>query len=133
MPIKAALSAVAIAATVLAFPPLLPSATASAAVRVRLAMSALGDLTPYRAIASDTLKIVDIGDLAAAKTRVKDLETAWDDAEAGMKPKDRTAWSSIDKSIDAALNALRADAPKQAQCATTLKALIAKMDGVGRA
>jgi hypothetical protein len=96
-------------------------------------MSALGDLTPYRATASDTLKIVDTGDLAAAKTRVKDLETAWDDAEAGMKPKDRTSWSSIDKSIDAALNALCADAPKQAQCATALKALVAKMDDVGKA
>ncbi len=126
MPIRSALSAVAIAATVLTLPPMLPGATAAAAVRTGLAMSALGDLNPYRAIASDTLKIVDTGDLAAAKTRVKDLETAWDDAEAGMKPKDRTSWSSIDKSIDAALNALRADAPKQAQCATALRVLVAR-------
>jgi len=46
MPIRSALSAVAIAATVLTLPPMLPGATATAAVRTRLAMSALGDLTP---------------------------------------------------------------------------------------
>ena len=108
-------------------------AIAAPAAQLRLALSSLGDLTPYRTIAADALKIVDTGNLQAAKTRIKDLETAWDDAEAGMKPKDRTTWSAIDTSIDAALAALRSDAPKQTQCAATLKVLIAKMDDVGKA
>ncbi len=105
----------------------------AATSRLQLAASTLGDLAPYRAIAADTLKIVDKGDLATAKARIKDLETQWDDAEATMKPKDRTTWSSVDKAIDAALTALRAPTPRLAECAATLKALLAKMDDVGKA
>ena len=110
-----------------------PPAMAAPGAQQRLAFSTLGDLTPYRVIAADTLTIVDAGKLPAAKARIKDLETAWDDAEAGMKPKDRVAWSAVDKSIDAALHALRSDAPQQAECAAALKALIAKMDDLSKA
>lgn len=123
---------VALAAVLLSPLAAAPAATAAPG-ELRLAMSQLGDLTPYRAIAADTLKIVDAGNLPAAKVRIKDLETAWDDAETTMKPKDRGTWTTIDKSIDAALNALRADTPKQADCAATLKALVAKMDEAGKA
>ena len=129
---KSTVVSVAILAATLAPAMAGPVAPASAP-QLRLAMSALGNLAPYRSIAADTLRIVQTGALPAAKVRVKDLETAWDDAEAVTKPKDRTTWSAIDKSIDAALNALRADAPKQADCTATLQALIAKMDAVEKA
>jgi hypothetical protein len=91
--------------------------------------SRLGDLSRFRTITQDALGLVNGGDQAGATARAPDLETAWDAAEARLKPRAKAAWTALDKKIDTVLRAIRATSPDPT---AEKAALVALLDALGR-
>src|SRR3982074_1441171 len=85
-------------------------------------------LSSFRSIAEDTLAIVNMGNLKRAKSRIKDLETAWDRAEPKLRPRAPEQWRKSDKAIDAALQQLRAGSPQAATAKEALQNLLVELD-----
>jgi hypothetical protein len=94
------------------------------------AASDLGDLSAMRTIVTDTEAFVTSGDAAGAKARIKDFETAWDDAQPTLRPKNGQQWDAVDLAADKALDAVRKDAPKD-QTLVSLAALANQLDHPG--
>jgi uncharacterized membrane-anchored protein len=85
------------------------------------------DVAKFRTIAADSLTKVQAGDQAAATARIKDLETAWDDAQPTLQPMDDASWTVLDGQIDSVLKALRASNPDPAAETQTLTTLLVSL------
>ena len=90
----------------------------------------LGDLSSFRTIAVDTSALVAKGDFEGAKARIKTLETTWDEAEAGLKPRAADDWHKVDKAIDVALKAVRNTPPVASEAKQALDGVTAAIDSV---
>jgi len=106
------------------------SGTASGAAKVPAiesdATSPLGDLRPFAVIVDDVAAKVKAGDMAGGTRRIKDLEVAWDNAEAAIKPASPDDWHTVDGAIDKALTAIRAGQPSTSD----VTAALADLQGV---
>lgn len=89
--------------------------------------SRLGDLSAFRTITQDTLDRLNAGDQSGATSRIDDLETDWDDAEARLKPRDKATWTTIDDKIDTVLRELRATSPEPEREKAALRALLGSL------
>ena len=81
----------------------------------------------YRAITQDALDLVGSGDESGAKSRITDLESAWDDDQATLQPQDCQAWTFVDQQIDPVLSAVRDPNPDQANQEEALNSLLATL------
>ena len=94
------------------------------------AKAPLGDLSKFRVITVDTLKIAKTGDLKAAEKRITDMETAWDVSTNELQALDKINWRKLDLALDHVLFELRADKPTAALCAKTLKDMLKVIDSL---
>jgi hypothetical protein len=95
--------------------------------RSAIAAAADDNMTPYRNLAEDTLKAFKAHDLAAARKKGKELETAWDKNEKALQKSSPEVWKQIDKAMDDFIKPLQAKAPDAAKVQTTYDAFIAKL------
>jgi uncharacterized membrane-anchored protein len=91
------------------------------------AASPLGDMSEFIVITQDTLDLLTAGKQADATTRITDLETAWDNAQATLKRRNPDAWTAVDDKIDAVLRELRSTSPNPTTETAALTALLAQM------
>ncbi len=105
-----------------------PQAAASGSGAIQQAPSSpLGDLSDFIKITQDTLDLLNAGKQSDATTRIGDLEYAWDQAQARLKPMNTATWTEIDGKIDKVLRELRAVSPNAASEKSALQALLSTL------
>lgn len=107
-----------------------PKVSSADAPAIQTSGSKLGDLSAFHSIAADVAGLVGKNQLPEAKARIKDLETAWDSAEAGLKPRAASDWHVLDKALDQALDTLRTSSPNQSDCEAAMAGLLKAFDSM---
>ncbi len=94
------------------------------------AKAPLGDLSKFRVIANDSLKIAKTGDLKASEKRITDMEKAWDVSANKLKKLNTASWRKLDLALDRVLFELRADKPDKTLCVKALEDMLTVIDAL---
>jgi hypothetical protein len=78
-------------------------------------------------LAKETLVALAAGKQTEMVAKLTDLETAWDDQEAVLKPKSEATWTLLDKTLDRAISALRSSRANPAKGKVALEELLAEL------
>ena len=90
--------------------------------------ASLGDLSALKAIVADAQTIAGSGDLVASEKRMRDFETAWDEATKTLRGLNKDNWGHVDDAADVALKDLREAKPDPTKVKVTLAALMAALN-----
>ena len=106
-----------------------------AAVRTSAAVPQTSDsMSTYRTMATDALTAFKGGDTAAAKTKSRDLEKAWDDQQKALKSKSPTVWKSVDDAMDAFIKPImKGGSPDPAKVQAAYDEFIKQLDAASAA
>ena len=116
---------------ILALPLSSPSTFAVNSAYAATTNSKLGELSSLRKIVSDTLTLVNAGDMKGAVKRVTEFETAWDNSAAKLKKLDKKTWVKIDEAADVALSTVRYSSSTAEEKKKDLTDLISLFDDPG--
>jgi len=92
----------------------------------------LGDLSSFAAIANDVRQLVRGGNLARARSRATDLETAWDDNQSRLQPMNREKWTLMDDAIDEVLKRIRSTQKDAAAIGASVEQLLSVINALDR-
>jgi hypothetical protein len=81
----------------------------------------------FTELANATIAALDAGKNAEMVAKLTDLETAWDNKEKTLKPKNSATWESLDKTLDKAISALRSSKTNLPKGKTALEDLIKRL------
>jgi len=82
----------------------------------------------FKALAQATLAELAAGNQTGMVAKLTDLETAWDDQEKSLRPKDEATWTALDKMLDKAISALRSSHVNRERGKTALADLVKKLE-----
>ena len=87
------------------------------------------DMSAFKTITEDALKLVKSGDYSGAQKKTLELEGKWDEGTKALKAADRKLWNTIDKQMDAAIDSCKAakDASSGEKATAALNDFLAKL------
>ena len=82
----------------------------------------------FQALTKETLAALAAGKQAEMVAKLTDLETAWDEKEKALKPKDEGTWTLLDKTLDKAISSLRSSKTNLPKGKAALEDLLKKLE-----
>jgi hypothetical protein len=79
-------------------------------------------------LAKSTLEALAAEKKEAMVAKLTDLETTWDEKESALKPRDEKRWTTIDKTLDTAISALRGSKYNATKGKAALELLIKEIE-----
>ena len=65
------------------------------------------EIAEFKTLAKATVEALASGKQSEMVAKLTDLETAWDDKETVLRPRDEATWTLLDKTLDKAISDLR--------------------------